>query len=170
MLQIEPFPPPQPVAGVMGDRAGGGANSSAARQNLMTRNARTSITFRSSRGAPPSCCRHLPSQAGEGFQTDISSFSFPCEAGEGAEGGWGQSWLSLRSSFRIKLCNPLLRPRHLAHQRPGELHLVGKHADANALVATMRAAVVEVVEHGIDAVARNARAAQIQAVRCARRH
>jgi len=25
----------------------------------------------------------------------LALFSFPCEAGEGAEGGWGQSWLGI---------------------------------------------------------------------------
>src|SRR5690349_10084493 len=36
-----------------------------------------------SRGAPPSGCRHLPPQAGEGFQADVSRCSVPGEAGEG---------------------------------------------------------------------------------------
>src|SRR6478736_1503619 len=70
------------------------------------------VAIRPSHGAPPSGCRHLPPQAEEGFRliarvpslrhgggiqtdalTDAPRLSFPCEAGEGAEGGWGQSRL-----------------------------------------------------------------------------
>jgi len=48
-------------------------------------------------------------QVGEGFQTDASRLSFPCEAGEGAEGGWGQSWLQAHKLLRIKRYIPLVR-------------------------------------------------------------
>src|SRR6478609_1405248 len=59
-----------------------------------------------SQDLPPSGCRHLPPQAGEGFLLVVLRpslgklgttlhicvrLSFPCEAGEGAEGGWGRS-------------------------------------------------------------------------------
>jgi len=66
----------------------------------MIRNVGSRSTFVPSHGTPPSGCRHLPPPAGEGFQTDASRFSFPYEAGEGAEGGWGQSWLGTYKVLR----------------------------------------------------------------------
>jgi hypothetical protein len=50
-----------------------------------------------------------PSPAsGEGFLLSLSALSFPCEAGEGAEGGWGALCQVASVRYQSNCCSPLV--------------------------------------------------------------
>jgi len=58
--------------------------------------------------------------------------------------------------------------RQLLHQRVREFHVLCKSLSSDPLIAVMCARIVKIIEHGVDAIARQARPARVHSVGGAR--
>jgi hypothetical protein len=54
----------------------------------------------SSQDRPLPAAATFPRKWRKDSKLNVARVSFPCEAGEGAEGGWGQSWLATYNVLR----------------------------------------------------------------------